>query len=86
MHLADTLSRTCVCEVNNCGEVSELEEIDRTLSLAWSPKEVQWPQDASAQDESFKELRRIIRQGWPCSRAGLPNAAVKIAKQTHYYN
>ena len=75
MHLADTLSRAYVSEVNACAELQELEQINLTLSLSLTPENIQCLQHASAQDMAMQELCRVIQQGWPTSKAGLPNAA-----------
>ena len=72
MHLADTLSRAYLPEVNACNFTRELEEIDHR---SWMPvTKERWQQlnNAATDDPVQQRLRTVIRQGWPDSRADTP--------------
>ena len=72
LHLADTLSRAYLPEVNACESTRELEEIDHR---AWMPvREETWQQlkNAAADDPVQQTLRAVIKRGWPDSKADVP--------------
>ena len=72
LHLADTLSRAYLPEVNACESTRELEEIDHR---AWMPvREETWLQlkNAAADDPVQQTLRAVIKRGWPDSKADVP--------------
>ena len=52
----------------------ECADIDHTSALALPPERVQQFQHASADDHVLLELCQIIQQGWPDSKAEVPNA------------
>ena len=72
MHLADTLSRAYLPEVNVCDFTRELEEIDHR---SWLPvTEERWQQlkNAAADDPVQQRLRQTILRGWPVNKAEVP--------------
>ena len=75
MHLADTLSRAHISEVEDSVEVAEVAEIDRTMLLSLAPEDIQRLQHASQQEMAIQELCRFIHQGWPASKSEVPEAA-----------
>ena len=75
MHLADTLSRAYISEVDYSVEFAELAEIDHTMLLSLAPEDIQRLQHASQQDMAIQELSRVICQGWPASKSEVPDAA-----------
>ena len=74
MHLADTLSRAYLPEEVAVAEVRELEEVSHTESLAMAPEDLERLKLVASQDAAMEELRRVIQQGWPPHKAGLPDA------------
>ena len=65
MLIADTLSRAHLPEVNASVFVRGLEEIDHRANLPVSDARWQQVTHASANDPVLKQLRGVIRNGWP---------------------
>ena len=74
MYLADTLSRAYLTETQCCTAAVECADIDHTSTLALPPERVQQFEHASADDPVLTELHQTIQQGWPASKAEVPNA------------
>ena len=73
MHLADTLSRAYLPGEMSVAEVEELEYVSHTESLALALADLQCLQHAASQDMAMQELRHVIQQGWPLSKAEVPD-------------
>ena len=65
MLIADTLSRAHLPEVNASVFVRGLEEVDHRANLPVSDARWQQVTHASANDPVLKQLRGVIRNGWP---------------------
>ena len=74
MYLADTLSRAYLLDAQVCMIARDLAEVDHTVSLALPADQIQQLQHASADDPVLKELRKVIQQGWPQSKAEVHEA------------
>ena len=72
MHLADTLSRAYLPEVNACAFTRELEDIDHRTWLPVTKDRWQELKNAAADDPVQQRLRAVIMHGWPDSRADVP--------------
>ena len=72
LHLADTLSRAYILQENASVDLTELAEIDHTLSLTLAPEDIQ---PVRKQDVAIQELCIVIPHEWPGSKARLPDAA-----------
>lgn len=74
MFLADTLSRAYLPEVHMCRLSENLADVDHTMSLELSDERLQQFKHVSADDPVLRELRKIIQQGWPDSKAEVPDS------------
>ena len=74
LNLADTLSRAFLPEVNTTDFTEELASIDHRATLPVS--EARWMQvnKESADDAVMSELRTVILNGWPETRAEVPES------------
>ena len=68
MFLADTLSRVHPPEIHFCELSSNLEDVDYTLSLAFSDSRIQDIRQASINDSVLTTLNQVIQIGWPTSK------------------
>ena len=76
MYLADTLSRAYIPEVKVCDFVHELEELDHRESLPVSQERWQQLNHASENDYVFQQLRATIQNGWPETKAEVPECVL----------
>ena len=68
------MHRAYLQEAHCCTVAVECADIDHTSALALPPERVQQFQHASADDPVLLELCQTIQQGWPDSKAEVPNA------------
>ena len=76
MYLADTLSRAYIPEVKVCDFVHELEELDHRESLPVSQERWQQLNHASENDYVCQQLRSTIQNGWPETKAEVPECVL----------
>ena len=76
MYLADTLSRAYIPEVKVCDFVHELEELDHRESLPVSQERWQQLNHASENDYVCQQLRATIQNGWPETKAEVPECVL----------
>ena len=76
MYLADTLSRAYIPEVKVCDFVHELEELDHRESLPVSQERWQQLNHASENDYVCQQLRPTIQNGWPETKAEVPECVL----------
>ena len=72
MFLADTLSRAFLPQVNVSEFTHELEAVNHEECLPVSEARWQQIRHASIDDPTLRELRAVIRGGWPDSRSEVP--------------
>ena len=72
LHLADTLSRAYLPEVNACESTRELEEIDHRALMPVREETWQQHKNAAADDPVQHTLRAVIKRDWPDSKADVP--------------
>ena len=72
MHVADTLSRAHLPEVNACLFEEALEKIDHREMLPVSEESWQHIYQASHSDPVMAELRDVIQSGWPNKKTDVP--------------
>ena len=76
MYLADTLSRAYIPEVKVCDFVHELEELDHRESLPVKQERWQQLNHASENDYVCQQLRATIQNGWPETKAEVPECVL----------
>lgn len=75
LHLADTLSRAYLPEVNACDLIREFEEVDHRPWLPVSEETWRKLKNAAADDPVQQKLRSVVLTGWPVSRTDVPECA-----------
>lgn len=74
-HLADTLSRAYLPEVNACKLIRQLEEVHHRPLMPVREETWQQLKNAAADDAVQQTLRGLIKRGWPDSKADAPECA-----------
>ena len=69
--IADTLSRAFIHEINMCMDSMELDRLDLRSGLLISDERWQQFETEARNDPIQQQLRDVIQQGWPESKAGV---------------
>ena len=72
--IADTLSRAFIHEINMCMDSMELDRLDLRSGLLISDERWQQFETEARNDPIQQQLRDVIQQGWPESKAGVPDS------------